>query len=126
MPVALRITSLAAVIVGLVCGCASEATKPRTSGASPAVARPPVVRYSDVRPDDLIPPAPGDYYVRPGDVVEVSVSDLVGPGVETVKVCRVSDSGTISLPLVGAIHVAGMTEAEVNQVVREALSHLCM
>jgi protein involved in polysaccharide export with SLBB domain len=124
MPVASRIKSLAAVIIiGLACGCASEPARPITPPAAPAPA--PSVRYSDVRPEDLIPSAPGDYRVQPGDVLEVTVHDLVGPGVETVKVFRVSGLGTISLPLLGQIHVAGLTEEEINQVVREAFRQLC-
>jgi protein involved in polysaccharide export with SLBB domain len=82
------------------------------------------VRYSDVRPEDLIPPAPGDYRVQPGDVVEVTITDLVAPGVETTKRCRVSAAGTISLPLVPPIPVAGLTEAQVNDAVRYALRDL--
>jgi protein involved in polysaccharide export with SLBB domain len=114
VPVASRITSLAALItLGLACGCASEPARPRIPSASaPAT---PSVRYSDVRPDDLIPS--GEYRVQPGDVLEVTFTDLVGPGVETAKVVRVSESGTISLPLIGQMHVEGMTEAEVSQAI---------
>jgi hypothetical protein len=54
-----------------------------------------------------------------GDVLTVAVTDMVGPGIETRKVMRVSDSGTISLPLVGRIHVVGMTEEEINAVVNK-------
>ena len=54
------------------------------------------------------------------------MSDLVGPGVETVKVVRVSESGTISLPLIGQIHVAGLTAAEINEVLREISRNYCI
>jgi protein involved in polysaccharide export with SLBB domain len=99
----------------LLSGCAAESGEPMPARLPPAPA--PSVRYSDVRPDDLIPPAPGDYRVQPGDVLELKFGDLVGPGIETVKVVRVSGTGTISLPLLGPIHVAGMTEAEINEAI---------
>jgi protein involved in polysaccharide export with SLBB domain len=110
------------VVVGFVCGCAADRGAPPVT---PAVAPPSEspVRYSDVRPQDLIP---NEYRVMPGDVLEISVSDLVAPGVDTKKVVRVKESGTISLPLIGPIPVAGLTEEELNEAVREALSVLCL
>jgi protein involved in polysaccharide export with SLBB domain len=81
-----------------------------------------VVKYSDVRPEDLIPPAPADYRVHPGDVLELRFGDLVAPGVETVKRCRVSASGTISLPLIPPVHVAGLTEGEISATVYRVYS----
>ena len=87
-----------------------------------AVPPPSPVRYSHVRPEDLIP---NEYRVMPGDVLELRISDLVASGVETTKRMRVTQWGTIALPLIGPIRVAGMTEEEVNQAVRQAMRILC-
>ena len=109
------------MLSGAVCGCAA---RPGTSPRVLPVMHPPAtaVPYSEVRPDDLIP---DEYRVRPGDVLELSISDLVGPGVETTRVLRVKESGAMVLPLIGDLPVAGLTEAEVNDVVRQALRVLC-
>jgi protein involved in polysaccharide export with SLBB domain len=117
-----RFTGLVIGIVALA-GCASEpAATPRPLITRPSPApSPSPVRYSDVRPEDLIPPAPGDYRVQPGDVLEVTIGDLIAPGVETTKRCRVSGSGTISLPLVPPIPVAGLTEAQINERVNRIM-----
>src|SRR5206468_9446899 len=47
----------------------------------------------------------------------VSITDLVAAGVETVKSCRVTETGNISLPIVGVLKVAGLTEAEAETAI---------
>jgi protein involved in polysaccharide export with SLBB domain len=42
-----------------------------------------------------------------------------------VKQFRVNAAGAISLPIVGRVHVAGLTEEEVNAAVWDAMRHLC-
>ncbi len=78
---------------------------------------------SDVTPDDLVA-GQQDYTVGKNDLLSVSITDLMGPGVETVKSVRVSESGNVSLPLVGPVHAEGLTEAqletEIQRVYREA------
>ena len=83
-----------------------------TAVAPPRASR---VRYTDPRPADLIPD--GDYRVRPGDILEVRITDLVGPGVETITFMRVKESGRIALPLLGDLRVAGLTEAEIDRLI---------
>jgi len=73
----------------------------------------------DVQPQDLVAIA-GDYKIGKNDLVNVSVSDLTQQGVETVKTARVSESGNLSLPLIGSIHADGMTEAELEKAVAAA------
>jgi protein involved in polysaccharide export with SLBB domain len=73
----------------------------------------------DVRQEDLVAPA-NDYAIGKNDLLSISISDLVGPGVETVKTVRVSESGNVSLPLLkDPIHAQGLTEAELEKVVVE-------
>jgi polysaccharide export outer membrane protein len=77
----------------------------------------------DVEPEDLNA-AEVDYVVGKNDLLTVSITDLMGPGVETIKSVRVSESGNISLPLVGQVRAQGLTEqqleVEIQRAYREA------
>ncbi len=74
---------------------------------------------ADVRPEDL-DVVSRDYVIGKNDLVSISVTDLVGPGVETTKTTRVSESGNISLPLIGQVHAEGLTEAQLEQSIVDA------
>jgi len=74
---------------------------------------------TEPRPEDNIPPQ-GDYPIGRSDLLQISISDLVGQGLETQKVARVTESGNISLPLIGQVHAEGLTEAQLEQAIREA------
>ena len=52
----------------------------------------------------------GDYAVGPRDLIEVKVLELPELNVER----RVTDSGTLDLPLVGSIPVTGMTASDIR------------
>src|SRR5260370_29628171 len=54
----------------------------------------------------------GDYPVGPGDVLRITIADL--PEVKNLD-SPVSGNGTIDLPLIGEVHVAGLTDSEVEQ-----------
>src|SRR5215472_11150441 len=59
-----------------------------------------------------------DYVIGEGDVVEVSVFDVP----ELSKDLRVSETGSINLPLVPVrLHVAGLTETQAEEKVAEVL-----
>jgi polysaccharide biosynthesis/export protein len=77
------------------------------------------VNATDVQPKDLVVVAK-DYVIGKNDLVNVSVTDLVGPGVETTKVTRVSESGNVSLPLIGQVKAEGLTEAQLEQAIVDA------
>ena len=74
---------------------------------------------ADVTADDLQATAQ-DYVIGRNDLLSISISDLVGPGVETVKQARVSESGNISLPLVGQVRAEGLTEAQLEAEIQRA------
>lgn len=60
---------------------------------------------------------PGDYEVGPGDVIEVSVygnDDLS-------RIPTVQTNGSISMPLIGEVQVAGLTIAEVQRKITNLL-----
>jgi polysaccharide export outer membrane protein len=61
-----------------------------------------------------------DYKIGVGDLVNISVNDLVGLGVETTKQTRVSESGNVSMPLLGQIHAAGLTEDQLQKAIADA------
>jgi len=53
-------------------------------------------------------PAPGDYRIGSKDLLKIQVYEVPELNVEQ----RVSDSGTISLPFIGEVRVAGYTQAQ--------------
>jgi hypothetical protein len=61
-----------------------------------------------------------DRVLRKNDLVNVTVNDLVAPNVETTKTNRISENGTISLPLVGSLRAEGLTEAELEKSIADA------
>lgn len=71
------------------------------------------------RPSDSVTNS-NDYTIGRNDLLNISISDLMGPGQETVKIARVSESGNISLPYLGSVHAAGLTEIELEQGIVQA------
>ena len=57
-----------------------------------------------------------DYPVGPGDVVRVSMDDL--PELREVD-ARVDGTGSVGLPLLGEVHVAGLTEEETQDLLSQ-------
>jgi protein involved in polysaccharide export with SLBB domain len=78
---------------------------------------------SDPKPEDTVA-SNQDYVIGKNDTLSISITDLVAPGVETVKQTRVSESGNISLPLIPPVKAEGLTEAqleiEIARAYREA------
>lgn len=74
----------------------------------------------DPRPEDLAVTVT-DYTMGPGDVVDISVTDLTGQGVESVNTRQVTESGNIILPLLKQpVRAEGLTEPELAQAVADA------
>ena len=71
---------------------------------------------SAVTADDLVVSS-SDYVIGKNDLLAVSITDLVGPGIESVRQVRVTESGKISMPLVPQITAAGLTEAQLEQAI---------
>jgi polysaccharide biosynthesis/export protein len=62
--------------------------------------------------------ASGDYKIGTGDLLNISVFDVP----ELTRDVRVSQSGTISIPLVPTrLHVAGLTEIQAEQMIADVL-----
>ncbi|MBA3405192.1 MAG: polysaccharide biosynthesis/export family protein [Gemmatimonadaceae bacterium] len=58
--------------------------------------------------------------LKVGDLVAVSIMDLVGQGVKPVKTARVDGDGTIGLPYVGAVKASGLSPRELEKAVAQA------
>jgi polysaccharide export outer membrane protein len=77
------------------------------------------INATEVKPSDLLVIST-DYNIGKGDLLNVSVTDLVGIGVETTKQIRVSESGNISLPLLGQVKAEGLTEDGLQKAIADA------
>jgi hypothetical protein len=72
------------------------------------------------RPEDLVIER-ADYVLGPGDLIQVTVYDLEGPGLQTIKNTRVSGTGNITLPfLPDPVRSEGLTEIQLQQALIEA------
>jgi len=91
------------------------------SSIDPSVDDPDVTFYNatEVKPIDN-KAVSADYRIGVGDLITVSVNDLVGLGVETTKQTRVSESGNISMPLLGQVKALGLTEDELQKSIADA------
>ncbi len=73
---------------------------------------------TEVKPMDLLV-IPQDYKIGKGDLLTISVNDLLGVGVESTKQTRVTESGNISMNLLGQIHAEGLTEDELQKAIAD-------
>ncbi len=65
-------------------------------------------------------PQRGEYVLVPKDLVNVTVYDLEGPGLRTIKAARVSDAGNIAMPYLDEpVHIAGLTEEQAQRTIAE-------
>lgn len=72
---------------------------------------------SDRRSADILPsPSPIVLRIGTGDLLEISISTVIGAPEMNCK-ARVSASGDITLPLVGSLHVAGLTAEEAQATI---------
>ncbi len=76
---------------------------------------------SEPRPQDLVA-VRGDYTLRTGDLVRISIFELFQEGATMVNDYVVSETGKISIPEVGVIQAAGLTETQLEQEIRRSLA----
>jgi protein involved in polysaccharide export with SLBB domain len=86
-------------------------------------ADPLLVEATDIRADDLIPETES-YRVGAGDLMAITIYDLVEPGRPEQLPRSVDQNGYIEIPQLGRIFVAGLTEAEVAQAIRVKMAPL--
>lgn len=75
----------------------------------------------DPRPIDIIS-FNRDYTFAPGDVIRIYIFELYVQGTPYINDFIVSESGRISLPEIGALDVVGLTEAQLEEEIRQILS----
>jgi protein involved in polysaccharide export with SLBB domain len=127
---------LAAVAGASVGGCNNKMLDPSQIGRfrpTPAVnvileslgvAEEPVVAWEaaeEPRPSDVVAQE-GDYALQPGDVVEISIFELLQESAAFAKQYVVSETGKISIPQVGTVQAAGLTERQLEEEIRRTLS----
>ena len=64
------------------------------------------------------PPAPADA-LQPGDEVEITVNELVGPGVEKTNRARVAADGNVIMPMVEPVRAQGLTPDRLSDAVAQ-------
>jgi polysaccharide biosynthesis/export protein len=107
-----RLCFLAAAAVVLACAGPAAAQAPKPSAPPPST-------LPTSAPAAAASPAPGaaDYRVGPGDVLEVTVFG----NEDLSRTPTVQTSGTIALPLLGEVPVAGLSVAQVKDKITELL-----
>jgi polysaccharide export outer membrane protein len=63
-----------------------------------------------------------DYVFSPGDAVRISIFELLQEGVPFTNEYAVTETGKISIPEVGVIEAAGLTESQLEDEIRQILS----
>ncbi len=63
-----------------------------------------------------------DYALRPGDIVRISIFELYQEGAIVVNDYTVSETGQVSVPDVGVIQAAGLTERQLEDEIKRILS----
>jgi polysaccharide export outer membrane protein len=107
------------VVVALAAARLTAADDPAIPGGPAKAADAATVPAGDAPRDEDFVPNAGDYRIGPGDLLSISITGLQGPNVETVKQTRVSNTGSISMPYVGALNVAGRTEIQAERDIAE-------
>jgi protein involved in polysaccharide export with SLBB domain len=74
---------------------------------------------TEIRPEDLVSEAE-DYLISANDLLAVTISDLGGPGADQIAQRRVTESGRVSLPMIGQLPASGRTEADLEREIVEA------
>ncbi|MAE66634.1 MAG: hypothetical protein CMJ18_20390 [Phycisphaeraceae bacterium] len=80
-----------------------------------------VPNLTKVMPEDLIAEAT-DYVMGPGDVVILSVFELLRPGAEMAVQRQIDDLGMFRHPVLGDIRISGMTARESEKYVQDLVA----
>src|SRR5437773_190507 len=67
-------------------------------------------------------PIPSEFHIHSGDMLDVTVSDLIGENVYYPVPTRVLEDGTVRLPLVGAVTLTGLSLPGAEQAIFAAYS----
>ena len=73
-----------------------------------------IAGLSEIRSEDLIPEI-REYVMGPGDMITVTIYELISLGAETNQTRRIDELGFIRLPVIGQIKAAGQTTKQLEQ-----------
>ena len=79
-----------------------------------------VAGLSKIRPEDLLPDT-REYIIGSGDLVTITVFELIQPNVESVQTRRVDELGMVRLPVIGALKTAGQTASQLEAKIASIL-----
>jgi len=133
----IELSGLALMFFCLFCvGCSEKVLEPRQIGRfrpvpvinvildSLGVEEEPKPTYAgaeDPRPEDIIV-YEQDYIFGAGDIMRISIFELLQQGRNYINDFIVTESGRISIPDVGQIRAAGLTEVELEEDIRDILT----
>ncbi|MCX5675281.1 MAG: polysaccharide export protein [Planctomycetota bacterium] len=137
----LRTALMAGLAVLIAAGCAQNELGRYSGFYEPVISNPKRVRNAIVRSEnywiqkDVVPeeqfpgPTPDDlkssekdYILGPGDLVDISVFELMSPGVPYATRLRISQTGQITFPYIGSVKCAGLTTRGLEEKLGDLLS----
>jgi len=112
------------LVIGVLSSCSSTSGSNTTAipTASDSAAPGPKVKgkdiFSDLKDLNYTPSAQGEYKIGPNDLLLLDVFRVA----ELSRQVRVSETGTISLPLIGTMKVAGLSQQQLEKQLAAKLS----
>ncbi len=73
------------------------------------------------RPEDIVA-VKSDYALRAGDLIRISIFELLQESVPLVSDYVVSETGNVSIPEVGVVQAAGLTETQLEEEIKRILT----
>jgi protein involved in polysaccharide export with SLBB domain len=132
---------MAGLAVLIAAGCAQNELGRYSGFYEPVIRNPKRVRNAivksenywiqkDVVPEEEFPgPTPDDlkssekdYILGPGDLIDISVFELMSPGVPYATRLRISQTGQITFPYIGSVKCAGLTTRGLEEKLGDLLS----
>jgi polysaccharide biosynthesis/export protein len=105
-------------ILILPAGCASWKTRTITTEQLPAEMQATApARLRPLQLASLGSPVTSEFHIHPGDMLDVTVSDLIGENQFYPVPTRVMEDGTVRLPLVGPVTLAGLSIPAAEQTI---------
>lgn len=79
-----------------------------------------ILGVSEITPEDLIPEI-REYVMGPGDLVTITIFELIQVNVESVLTRRIDELGKVRLPVLGEIKIEGLTTKQLEKRLADLL-----
>ncbi|MFW6060691.1 MAG: polysaccharide biosynthesis/export family protein [Phycisphaeraceae bacterium] len=79
------------------------------------------MEVTSVRPEDLVPDRQ-EYIIGSGDLLTISVFELMAPGQESVQTRRVDETGDVRMPVIGSVRAVGRSPSELETAIQQRLA----